>query len=143
LNNEINGLNVRLWADEIKAINAEVVAKYKNSWLKNMPAITVNKYEKGRVFYIGTHMERPSLDTFVEWLLTYPNLTTYPGVSKDLRVLKRSSDDYELLFLVNFSTSPQTINLDKSWQNLFTNEEKEVFQIPSHEIVILKNMIHK
>ena len=47
-----------LWCDVLESDGAEILARYGENFYKGKPAITVNKYEDGEVYYIGTVMNR-------------------------------------------------------------------------------------
>lgn len=49
------------WKDILEAETAQTVAKYNGEYYAGAPAITINNYGKGRVWYVGCDLEEPAL----------------------------------------------------------------------------------
>jgi beta-galactosidase len=128
----------KVWADEINLKTAQAAALFESSWLKGMPAITVNSFGKGWFVYVGTLLRGESLDAFTAWLINLakvaPNLVTPAGV----RAYERQSADFRLVFLLNFSEKRQEVQLGATWQELLTDTELNCVDLPPAGVAILK-----
>jgi beta-galactosidase len=116
-----------VWADEIIPTTASVLAVYDQGWRKEMPAITIHPYGKGKVVTVGTLLRSSSLQAWVSWLCQEagisPLLQTPPGV----RAYERRSDTERFVFLLNFSEAEQLVRLNEPWEEAFTG--KRVTQV--------------
>lgn len=59
---------VEIWCDIIKPITAEVLSVYATGYFKNKAAITVNRYGKGRVYYIGCDLEPEAMRQMIRYI---------------------------------------------------------------------------
>lgn len=127
-----------VWADEINLTSAEPAALFNSSWLAGMPAVTVNRFGKGAVLYVGTLLRGKTLDAFMKWLCEMsevePVLVTPPGV----RALEREGKDYRLVFLLNFSGQPHIIPLPTSYQDVFSGKQVDQIDLPAAGVAILR-----
>ena len=127
-----------VWADEINLTSGQVVAQFDSSWLKGMPAITVNRCGKGMFVYVGTVLRGASLDALTAWLTglagVQPNLATPPGV----RAYERQSADYRLLFVMNFSEQVHSVALGETWEDVLAGKPVQQVDLPLAGLAILK-----
>lgn len=127
-----------VWADEINLKTAQVVAQFESGWLASMPAITLNRFGKGMLVYVGTLLRGDSLAAFTAWLTglaqVAPNLVTPAGV----RAYERQSAEYRLVFLLNFSEQAQVVPLGAAWQELLSGQTVEQVDLPPAGVAILQ-----
>lgn len=55
----------RVWCDLIRPVTAQPLCVYADRWFKGVPAVTVNRYGKGKVYYIGCDLEPNALKDLV------------------------------------------------------------------------------
>ena len=127
-----------LWADEIQLTTAEVQTAYASDWLRGMPAITVNRYGRGKVIYVGTILRGPSLQAFMAWLLALAEVPLGPVTPPGVRAYERRSDILRLLFLLNFNEEATLVHLPEPWQDAFTEEPGQEVTLGPADVRILK-----
>ena len=130
-------LTAESWADEIITDSAEILAAYDEGWLKNMPAITINKYGKGQVIYIGTILREKSLDNFLHWLISYAGINPVLKTPDHVFAYERKNKDSTILFLLNFSDRMQTIDLDQEHTDLLSGTMFKKIDINPSDLKLL------
>jgi beta-galactosidase len=127
-----------IWADEIILTTAQSIAEFSSGWVSGMPAITINNYGKGKVFYVGTVLRGNSLHAFITWLSqaagVQPNLAAPQGV----RAYERQSDTHRLLFLLNFTEDIKKINLENRWHDLLSEQDVTTISLPPAGVALLQ-----
>lgn len=112
-----------MWNDLIEADPAEPLAVYDSEFYSGTPAITVNRYGKGRVYYIGTGMTEALADRMVtEWLdhdLIQPVLDAPAGVE----VTCRQRDGESYYFVLNHLAEECRVPVPEAWQPLDGKEK--------------------
>ena len=145
LDNELNingTFSIKDYCDVIHAETAEVLATYSDDYYSGMPAVTVNKYGKGKAYYIGARIE----EKFIEEL--YSSITKKLEVSKAIdsdlpsgvTVQMRSSKTNDYIFVMNFSEENKLVKLDsKEYVDMITNEViKDSINIEKYGVRVLK-----
>ena len=94
-----------LWADILSLESAETVAVYTEGWYKDKPAIAVNRYGKGKVYYVGCAMEPQDLAKFVAGVAAEAGVAPAIGkADKDVEAVWREKNGQRTLFLMNHNT---------------------------------------
>ena len=128
-------------ADEIHPASAEVVAVYSSGWRKGLPAVTMNRFGKGKVIYLGTVLAGESMGGFTAFLRRtaglVPVLDTPPGV----RALRQYGDGYELLFLTNRTDSEVGVPLDGPWEDLLAGGITDMVVLHPVSTAVLKREV--
>jgi len=97
----------------IHAETAQTLAVYENDYYAGQPALTLNRHGKGEAWYMASRNEQGFLDAFYAALAgraALPRAVAAPlpqGVSAQLR----RADGRDYVFLMNFTTQPQTVLL--------------------------------
>ena len=111
-----------VWCDVLQPNSAEVVATYTQQFYAGQPAITLNRFRKGKAVYAGVLDGALLYDALAGWLLglagVQPVLTTPEGVE----VAERWQGDRRLLFVLNHSDEEQEVMLGSSLVNLLNGE---------------------
>ena len=95
--------------ERLEPITAKVIAKYndRKKFYHGKPAITMNSYMKGKVYYIGTSLTPESLAVFFLSVLRKEKMK-FSFWGKDLEIIKRKGKN-----------SNYTIALNHSFKNKF------------------------
>jgi beta-galactosidase len=130
-----------IWADVFKPTTAKVLANYNEKRrYSGSPAITVNAYGAGRVFYLGTLPEDEFLKDFMQCLadecgISRPVISDSPMVE----VVHTRKADETIIFVLNFSQEPQTVTAQCVFTNLANGQPVSgVFTIEPLDVVVLK-----
>ncbi|MHA6480372.1 beta-galactosidase [Paenibacillus sp. strain BS8-2] len=121
---------------------AEALGSYTDSFFADRPALTVNKLEQGKAYYIATRLG----DDFL--LAFYQAVTAEAGVARALDTVLpagvtaqiRTDGISDFVFLMNFSGSTAQVELDgRTYSDLESGESAEaVIQLPVNGIRMLK-----
>ena len=101
--------------DLIHAETAQVLASYKTDFYQGRPALTENSFGKGKAYYIAF---RSGLDFLTDF---YTRLVHDLGIAKvidtdlpeGVTAQKRSDGETDYVFLMNFSDTEKTVDLNK------------------------------
>lgn len=106
--------------DIVKPTTCEVLFRYTDLWCAGTPAVTVNRFGKGRVYHVAAVPGPDFLREFLGWVLPQcavaPNLAA--GGTPMVESVRTFGCGGEYLHLVNFSRERQTVMLTGPYQNL-------------------------
>ncbi|WP_245648038.1 beta-galactosidase [Paenibacillus borealis] len=108
------------WCDILRPEGAEPVAWYADDFFAGAPAVTVNSFGAGRVYYIGTHAEESYWLKLLGDIAPDAGLTLFPELPDGVQAFTRTGPKGELLFLLNLSRTSQTVGLDKQYRSALT-----------------------
>lgn len=104
---------VHTLCDLIHAESAEVLATYGHDFYAGRPALTVNRFGKGRAYYIAARTGNRFLDDFYGALVN--GLSLPRAVDTDLPegvvATRRTDGENDFVFLMNFTASEQSVTL--------------------------------
>jgi beta-galactosidase len=108
----------------IHAETAKVIATYGQDFYAGRPALTVNDFGRGQAWYVASRNDRAFADNFlgglaVELELAAP-LAARPAEGVEVQV--RSDGEREFVFLLNFTTAEQTVELGRGGTDLLSGE---------------------
>lgn len=100
-----------VWRDIIAAETAEVRAVYGGEYYKGAPAVTVNSYGKGHVWYIGCDLEEEALLKLVKTISDEAG-AEYIKRPRGTEIIKRrAADGREYLILLNYTDKKQLMGI--------------------------------
>ncbi len=104
----------------IQPTTARPLFHYTDHWFAGTPAITVNRFGKGTVYYIAT---MPPPEFAREWLAgILPECSITPNVagssSSMVESVKSINASGEILHLINYTGEPQTVTLHGPYRHL-------------------------
>lgn len=102
------------WCDIIRPTTAKTLVSYASEYYSGKPAVTLNQYGKGSVYYIGTDPDNTTLNWLFDKIFEgYAELTSdNPNV--ELVVRKGKKKDY--LFVINHTEQFQNTTVPKVWE---------------------------
>jgi beta-galactosidase len=109
-----------LWAERLALTSknsAHIIARYgkSNGWLDDRPAITVNMFGSGYIYYVGTYLDDPAQEALITRFLKTARVTiinTAPGIEFRARVgFNDAGDRYEVFIVINHTPTPTTLHL--------------------------------
>jgi beta-galactosidase len=128
------------YADWIKPIGAQVMARYEQAHLQHFAAATRNQFGKGMGWYIGTIVNEPRFyDGLVTSLLKdagiHPLIEPPPGVE----VAMRSGGQHELQFLINHAEEETSVKVHSGNRELLTGEAtKQTLSLKPFGVAIIE-----
>lgn len=132
--------------DVIRAETAEVIGTYQKDFYAGHPALTVNRFGKGRAWYIaaaGAEADAGLLDAFYASVVSecklqpaLPDCKLPSGVTAQVR----ETADGRYLFVMNFNNTPVAIDFTTPRQNVLTGDVVNGRRtLPPYGVLVLKN----
>ena len=91
-----------LLCDIIHLEGAESIADYNSDFYKSTPAVTVNSYGKGKVYYVGTQPEKDALKKILGGVSDAADISPVISEETELEVSCRVKDGKKYYFIMNF-----------------------------------------
>jgi beta-galactosidase len=131
--------NCNMWFDVIHTVSAKPVAEFENDYISGMPAVTENKFENGKSYYIGTQTEKDFLKDFFMNIFKEKNLQPVINTPQGIQVSVRSKDGKNYIFILNHNDTEKEINLkNEKYTDLISgNEITGNIKIKAKECLIL------
>jgi beta-galactosidase len=129
-----------VWYDILTPSTAKTLATYGKLYYAGEPAITLNHFGAGNVFYIGTE---PGESDFYEDLASrvsdMAGVERGPEVPEGVEMAVREKGSEKLIFLMNFTDSAQTVSLNEKTRNALTGEavDAQIALKPRDAVVLL------
>ncbi|GAA0404475.1 beta-galactosidase [Paenibacillus motobuensis] len=112
-----------LLCDLIHSEGAEVLAEYGSDFYQGMPVLTVNKYGKGKAYYVASSPEAAFLKGFLANLCAEKNIEPLLNAPAGVEITRRVKDGTSYLFLLNHNASDVEVDLgNKEAVDLLTTE---------------------
>lgn len=112
------------WGDVIHLENAKSLANFEQDYYAGSPAVTLNQFEKGTAFYVGTVPNESGM----EWLIGHICKTAgvqpaSVNVPAGVEILKRTNGKSEFIFMLNHSGEKVSIPFECRGRDLLTDTE--------------------
>lgn len=113
------------YCELIHTNTAEVLAVYSQDFYSGMPALTVNKYGKGRAYYQAFRDEGEFTDRLVSQLLKECSIgSVFDGeLPEGVTAHARTDGDSTYAFIQNFTYSEKTLETKTEWLNAESGEK--------------------
>jgi len=124
-----NGRDYRasIWCDVLKSVDAECIGTYTEDYYAGEPAITINRFKKGMVYYIGTEPEQKLIDDFLADIVRKTGIERIYDIPADLEFVRRRTKDADYIFVLNHSGKTQKITCGENWIKLINGENLEPY----------------
>lgn len=101
-----DGSTASVWTEWLHARGADVVASYANGTLAGVPAVTCNSFGDGVAWYVGTQLAPDDLGRLIITASEAAGVVPARNFeSKNLEVVRRTSEENDYLFLINHDGS--------------------------------------
>jgi len=124
------------WCDIISLTGAEALAIYDSEFYAGSAAVTLNKFGKGRAYYIGTEPGRNLADRLVQEWIDEEIIQTLGDSPENVEISHRSSEDKEYIFIINHSDTEQKVDIPPDWKTYYA-EQSEFLQPFSVDVYIM------
>ncbi|WP_334073478.1 MULTISPECIES: beta-galactosidase [Paenibacillus] len=112
----------RHWCDILAPLGAEVLLRYASDFYAGQPAVTVNRFGQGEVYYLGTHPEEAWLKRLFGEIAARLEIPAFPDLPDGVQVTIRTAADREILFLLNLSREVRRVTLPAEYYSLLDAE---------------------
>lgn len=121
-NAEGKTFGAKQWCDLLELRGAEPIAWYDNDFYEGVPAVTVNKFGEGEVYYVGTWPEPSYFYQLFEGILKEKDLAPKIQAPEGVELSIRTKGEQNFLFLINLTNEQREITLDVPYRDLLTSE---------------------
>ncbi|WP_256701418.1 beta-galactosidase [Paenibacillus sp. P3E] len=108
------------WCDILRPEGAEPIAWYGDDFFAGAPAVTVNHFGSGRVYYLGTHAGEDYWLKLLHDIALDAELVLFPGLPDGVQAFTRTGEAGDLLFLLNLTRTAQTVGMAKHYRSALT-----------------------
>ncbi len=142
---EIDGKQVEIvdYAEVLRPISAQVMAKYADEWYAGSPAVTVNEYGKGKAIYQACRDKGDLASTVFDALLSEIDLQGHLGeapLPHGVTAHSRTDGEHTYLFVENYSRAEVSLPLPKAMENMLTGKTEETATLPGYGFQIYQSM---
>lgn len=134
-----------LWAELLstKDGDTEVLMRYgrSNGWLDGQPAAITRKVGKGRITYIGAWLDPKTMVQAAKWMMNYSGIEpAFGAVPVGVEVSPRYGAHGAVYVVINFSKTPQTIDLPAAMEDVLEGSSKRSVKLPVYGVAVLSTL---
>jgi len=107
----------RMWCDVIVPYSAEVLAEYTGSFYAGKPAVTVNSYGLGKVYYVGCDLDENAMKSLIGFVAKEAGIK--PVIEhkvEGVEVVKRIKNGKSYLMILNHNNMPIKMLIDWAYK---------------------------
>lgn len=138
-------LSCSLLCDILHTEGAEPIAFYGSNFYDGMPAITVNSFGKGKVYYFGTKPSREASVLLLDRIVEKAEITPVVEEKTELEVTSREKNGKKYYFVINFKD--KELSLPKQFvgqRNLLSGELlSENTALKQYDVLIVREIKNK
>jgi len=101
-----------VWADVIEPKGAKVIAWHTQDFYAGKPAATINRFEKGKVIYLGVMGDSAYYLAIAHWISELAGVEPLLVTPSGVEVTERWQGETRLLFVLNHNSTPQDFSLE-------------------------------
>lgn len=133
-----NKFRCREWCDVLHVTTAKTYAEYGESFYKCCPAITMNKYCKGSVYYVGTICDMDFYENFAGNLMVQTGIPRLKGLPDGVEVITRTNGINDYIFFFNYSEETVNIPLPKAMYSIIDSRGKDFVRLIPYDVDIVR-----
>jgi len=128
-----------IWCDVLKCNGAEVLATYAERFYHGNPAITVNKFGKGRVYYVGCGLDQNSTNRLVAMIAEEAGVQpVLPLKIHGVEAVKKEKDGREYLIVLNHNANSVVVDVGGSYVEVLSgNRVDNVLKLEPYDVAVL------
>jgi len=130
-----------VWFDILTPSSAMTLATYGKGYYAGAAAVTLNHFQKGSVFYVGTESSAPELyERLLAYALQGAGAEPGPRAPAGVEIATRQGPGGKIIFLMNYTEKEQSVDLGQAYRNVLTGatEPSEV-KLPAFDVKVLAN----
>lgn len=131
------------WCDVISLKTANVLASYNSHYYKGKPAITVNKYGSGQVYYIGCDLNEDALEELMMTIIAAAQIDRSEiALPEGVEAIKKQSGQKSYMIIMNHNHTDLEIKLDRSYKDVLQDKtvETHLYMEPYGVAILLSNL---
>ncbi|MHB0999223.1 MAG: beta-galactosidase [Armatimonadota bacterium] len=132
-----------VWTDILEPRGTEVIGRLTGSYRDDEPVITRNRFGDGTAYYLGTWLESSCLREILKHLLKDAGVSHPPfAIPEGVEFIRRTGDDGEIYFLLNWLKTPQEISLDGRYYDLMQDQPHDIdLRLPPYGVAVLRKVV--
>jgi beta-galactosidase len=141
---EIAGLGearypAQCWSDILEPSTAKALGTYGKGYYAGKPALTLNEFGKGHVYYVGTESKSPLFyDRLAALAAKQSAIPLNTGIPAGVEIATRQRAGKMITFIMNYTGTTQAVPLDRSYTNALTGQpEPLTVQVPPYDVKVL------
>ncbi len=131
----------KIVCDVIHLENGESLATFEDDYYKGYSAITVNKFENGKVYYIGTRSNDDFYSVLIDKICDEKNIKPIMTTPNGIEVSLREREDKKYMFILNHTDVTKDITLEYNCYNLLTDKaynKGDVIKLKKYDVFIME-----
>lgn len=128
----------RQWCDVLRLTTARAYAEYNDSFYRCCPAVTMNRYCSGVVYYVGTVCKMDFYESFVGNIMRQTGMPRLKGLPKGVEVTTRTNGLDDFIFFFNNSEENAVITLPKSMFSIIDSVGKDKIELKPFGVDIVR-----
>ena len=132
------------YSNLLVAKEADILATYQTDFYAGSPAITVNKYQKGQAYYLGTRLNHDFLTNFYDDIIQRLGLnnTVVEQSDAEVSIQTRENNRYKYHFVMNFSNKNKLVNFNRPQLDMLDyNQLVEKIELQPLQVKVYKELI--
>ncbi|MBN2047302.1 MAG: beta-galactosidase, partial [Anaerolineaceae bacterium] len=133
-----------LWAEKLKVLakdSVHVVAHFEdyNGWIDQQPAITMNTYQQGYVYYVGCYLDQAAQEKFVSYVANFALFNpTLKNLPEGVELARRMKGKRKIDVLINHTPRKRSVRFRGDLYEYITQEvyDGEVV-LPPYAVAVL------
>ena len=110
-----------IWCDILKTEGAEVLAAYTSDYYAGLPAVTVNSYGAGKVYYVGCNLDEGIMVRLVEAIIKTAGVDPIlPEYTEGVEAVLKEKDGNKYLMVLNHNSKYICIKVNGSHTELIS-----------------------
>ena len=128
-----------LLCDIIRLETAQAMAVYTRDFYAEVPAVTVNRFGDGAVYYVGTHTTAEGLAAVLEQVIARAGVVPLLEERTGLEIVRRVGRDKVFTFVMNFhdETLPLPQELGGQWDELSGRTAEAGMPLAKFDVLLL------
>ena len=125
---KLNGVmgegTAKIWCDILKSNSAEILATYGSAFYQESPAVMVNRYGSGKVYYIGCGLDEDSMDKLVALITETAGIPpVLPWKIHGIEVVQKEKNGKFYWMILNHNGYAVSVELEGSYTELLTGSK--------------------
>ena len=133
------GGHASVWCDILKPISANALASYTGDYYAGRPAITVNRFGKGKVYYIGCDLDPAALKNLVKVIAADSGIVPLmPGPVDGVEAVQKEKDGKRFILLLNYNAFEVKLPVQENHKDMLSQSiNKGVLTLPPFGVALL------
>lgn len=124
--------------DILKLNTARAYAEYADSFYRCCPAVTLNEYCDGVVYYLGTVCDEAFYNDFAGKVMKQNSIPRLRGLPDGVEVTTRTNGNDDFIFFFNNSAETVTIGLPKAMYSILDSTGKDRIELKPFEADVVR-----